>query len=89
MANDDYYDGRPYLDSVTYKIIPDANAAVAQLQAGDIDFFNVPSTDYKTAESFNNVKVVTDLALSYTYIGWNEKNELFKDKKCAVRLRQL
>ncbi|MCG8399666.1 ABC transporter substrate-binding protein, partial [Bacillus atrophaeus] len=56
VANDDYYDGRPYLDSVTYKIIPDANAAVAQLQAGDIDFFNVPSTDYKTAESFNNVK---------------------------------
>lgn len=34
VANDDYYDGRPYLDSVTYKIIPDANAAVAQLQAG-------------------------------------------------------
>ncbi|MEC1621196.1 peptide-binding protein [Bacillus mojavensis] len=86
VANDDYYDGRPYLDSVTYKIIPDANAAVAQLQAGDIDFFNVPSTDYKTAESFNNVKVVTDLALSYSYIGWNEKNELFKDEKVRQAL---
>lgn len=79
-ANNDYFKGRPYLDTVTYKVIPDANAAVAQLQAGDINFFNVPATDYKTAEKFNNLKVVTDLALSYVYIGWNEKNELFKDK---------
>lgn len=72
-ANDDYFEGRPYLDTVTYKVIPDANAAVAQLQAGDINFFNVPATDYKTAEKFNNLKIVTDLALSYVYIGWNEK----------------
>ncbi|MEC0323199.1 peptide-binding protein [Bacillus subtilis] len=85
-ANDDYFEGRPYLDTVTYKVIPDANAAVAQLQAGDINFFNVPATDYKTAEKFNNLKIVTDLALSYVYIGWNEKNELFKDKKVRQAL---
>ena len=55
-ANDDYFEGRPYLDTVTYKVIPDANAAVAQLQAGDINFFNVPATDYKTAENIQQPK---------------------------------
>ncbi len=33
-ANDDYFGGRPYLDTVTVKTIPDSNAAVAQLKAG-------------------------------------------------------
>lgn len=28
-ANNDYFEGRPYLDTVTYKVIPDANLAVA------------------------------------------------------------
>ncbi|MCI3987341.1 ABC transporter substrate-binding protein, partial [Bacillus vallismortis] len=42
VANEDYYGGRPYLDTVTVKTIPDSNAAGAQLKAGDIDFFVVP-----------------------------------------------
>ncbi|MDI5790220.1 hypothetical protein PO124_22870 [Bacillus licheniformis] len=44
-----------------------------------------PGPDYKTAEKFNNVKMETDLGLNYTYIGWNERNELFKDKRFAKR----
>ncbi|WP_332603749.1 peptide-binding protein [Bacillus sp. S1(2024)] len=86
-AFDDYYAGRPHLDSITYKIIPDSNAALSQLQAGDVDYLVVtPGPDYKTAEKFNNVKMETDLGLNYTYIGWNERNELFKDKKVRQAL---
>lgn len=72
-ANDDYFGGRPYLDTVTVKTIPDSNAAVAQLKAGDIDFFVVPGTDFDTVKTFGNVKVKSDLGLNYSYIGWNEK----------------
>ncbi|MED2978465.1 peptide-binding protein [Bacillus swezeyi] len=86
-AFDDYFAERARLDSITYKIIPDSNAAMSQLQAGDIDYLVVtPGPDNKTAEKFNNVKMETDLGLNYTYIGWNERNELFKDKKVRQAL---
>ena len=40
---DAYHGGNPYLDRVIWKIIPDTNAAVAQLRAGGLDFIsNIP-----------------------------------------------
>jgi peptide/nickel transport system substrate-binding protein len=82
VRNDDYFLGKPYLDSITYKIVPDMDALIAQLQAGDVDFVaGIPGTDIETVKTFPGVKVESGLALSYTYLGYNQKNPLFKDKK--------
>lgn len=87
--NPDYFQGEPYLDSITYKIVPDQDALLAQLQAGDVHFTEVPGTDIETVKStFSGVKVESGLGLSYTYVGWNEKNELFKDVKVRQALTQ-
>src|SRR5690606_35614896 len=52
-AFDDYYQGRPHLDTITMKIVPDPNAMLTQLQNGDIDFWSgVPQSDVETVESF-------------------------------------
>ena len=86
VANDDYWEGRPYLDSLTYRIIPDADALLTALAAGDIDFYTVPASDYQTAlewEEQGKLKIESGLALSYTYLGYNLRNPLFQDK--AVR----
>ena len=37
-ANPDFYDGAPLLDRIVFKVIPDGNARLAQLRAGEIDF---------------------------------------------------
>ena len=58
---------------------------MAQLSAGDIDFFAVPGAELQTAEKVSNIKIESDLGLNYSYIGWNQKNELFKSKK-SVKL---
>jgi peptide/nickel transport system substrate-binding protein len=85
--NPDYFLGEPYLDSITYKIVPDQDALLAQLQAGDVHFTEVPGTDIETVKStFSGVKVESGLGLSYTYIGWNQKNDLFKDVKVRQAL---
>lgn len=87
VANDDYWDGRPYLDSVTYKLVPDANAMLAQLQAGDIHYWaGVPQPDVPTVESFadaTGIRLESGLALSYTFLGFNQRDDKFQDK--AVR----
>ncbi|MBS4188874.1 peptide-binding protein [Bacillus sp. FJAT-49705] len=85
VANDDYFDGRPYLDSVTYKLVPDANAILAQLQAGDIDYYaGIPQPDVPTVESYADaagLRLESGLALSYTYLAFNQRDDKFKDKK--------
>ncbi|HEY4551657.1 MAG TPA: peptide-binding protein [Bacillaceae bacterium] len=86
-ANDEYFLGRPHLDSITMKIVPDANAMLTQLQNRDIDFWaGVPAADIETVEGFSDaagLKIEDGLALSYTFFGYNLRNDLFKDK--AVR----
>lgn len=87
VANDDYFLGRPHLDSITYKIVPDMDALLAQLQAGDVHYVpGIPATDVETVQSFSGVKLESGLDLAYTYIGWNQKNEMFQDKKVRQAL---
>ncbi len=38
-ANPDYFQGRPYLDRIIVKVIPDATVAFAALEKGDVDYF--------------------------------------------------
>lgn len=84
VANEDYWDGRPYLDSVTYKLVPDANAILAQLQAGDIDYYaGIAQPDVPTVEGFAdaaNLRLESGLALAYTYFALNQRDDRFKDK---------
>ncbi|WP_163972120.1 peptide-binding protein [Oceanobacillus halotolerans] len=89
VANDDYFQGRPYLDSITYKIVPDKNALLAQYQAGDIDYMRVSQSDMPTVESLIDqgqaqLEKVPDL--QYNYIGYNLRNPIFEDKKVRQAL---
>lgn len=84
VAFDDFYLGRPHLDSITMKIVPDANAMMTQLQNRDIDFWaGIPGSDIDTVRDFveaSELKIEEGLALSYTFFGYNLRNDLFKDK---------
>nr|WP_275695610.1 peptide-binding protein [Fredinandcohnia sp. SECRCQ15] len=82
VAFDEYFDGRPHLDSITTKIITDANAMLASLQAGEIDMWNaVPGTELETAKAIPGIKIEEGLALSYTFLAFNQKDERFQDKR--------
>ncbi|MBD8005798.1 peptide-binding protein [Bacillus norwichensis] len=84
-AFEDYYQGRPHLDSISMKFVPDANAMLTQLQNRDIDFWaGVPPSDIDTIKSFQDdigIKIEEGLALSYTFFAGNLRNDLFKDKE--------
>ncbi len=81
-ANEDYFEGRPHLNSITTRYVADANALVAALQAGEIDMYNaVPGTEIDTVKAIDGVKVEEDLALSYTFLAFNQQDERFTDKR--------
>ncbi|QFT88368.1 Oligopeptide-binding protein AppA precursor [Bacillus sp. THAF10] len=89
VANEDYWQGRPFLDSLTYRIIPDADALMTALAAGDVHYYTVPASDITTAQEWEangQLKIESGLALSYSYLGYNLRNDLFKDVKVRQAL---
>ncbi|MCF6094132.1 ABC transporter substrate-binding protein [Microaerobacter geothermalis] len=87
---DDYFEGKPYLDSITWKIVPDQNALLAQLQSGEINVMSqLPASEFNTWNKMKEqgkIQVFSGLDLAYTYIGWNGANPLFADKKVRQAL---
>lgn len=83
-ANDDYYLGRPYLDRVIYRIIPDQTVMVTELRTGGIDMMTQPPPEViASLEADPNLNIMTIDTLAYTFFGFQLENPLFQD--LAVR----
>lgn len=81
--NENYWRGAPYINTLTWKIVPDQNALLAQLQTGEIHITGVPATDYPTVkklEDAGKIAIQSTPSLSYTYMGYNLTNPMFADK---------
>ena len=83
-ANETYYDGRPFLDKVLCRIIPDQATQLLELKSGGIDSMGLTSDMYVTltkdpafTSKYNTYKYI---GFNYTYLGFNLKNPLFADK---------
>lgn len=88
-AFEDYHHGRPKIDVLTYKIVPDANSLMAQLQAGDINFSGIASEHVNTAKKLAEDGIISldsgeDNA--WEYIIWNLRDPLFQDLKVRQAL---
>lgn len=84
-ANENYFKGAPAIKQVTLIVIPDTNAALLNLESGDIDAYSdILTSDYEIAKQNENVKVNEGVALGYELIEFNLKKEPFND----VRVRQ-
>ncbi|MBI4843360.1 MAG: peptide-binding protein [Nitrospirae bacterium] len=88
VSNRDYFEGRPYIDSYVYRIIPDPATLFLELQAGGVDMMGLTPVQYtkQTDTGFfrENFRKFRYPVFSYTYMGFNLKSPLFKD----VRVRK-
>ena len=89
-SNPEYFRGRPYIDRVVSKIIPDTATMFLELKAGNIDSMVLTPIQYarqtgseKFKAAFNKYRYV---ASSYTYLGYNLRNKLFQDRKVRLAL---
>jgi peptide/nickel transport system substrate-binding protein len=83
-ANGDYFEGRPYIDRIIYRIMPDEAVQFLELRKGTIDTMGLtPDQFQKEAvseeflDSFNKFRYPS---FGYTYLGYNLKNPLFENK---------
>src|SRR5690606_28301362 len=84
VANEDYFKGRPYLDGITFRVVPDANTRVTELLAGQLDWVDLLPSQLPGVRANPNIKVATFDALAYNIFAWNLLDERFHD----VRVRE-
>ncbi len=89
-ANPDYYEGKPYIHRVVYRIIPDQSTQFLELQSGGIDAMGLTPIQYQTQtdtpafkRQFTKYKY---LAFAYTYLGYNLRRPMFQDRRVRQAL---
>ncbi len=82
VANPDYYTGRPHLDRMVFKIIPDPSAAASAVANGDIGWEpDLMSSAVDKLKGSSGVQVFEYPDLSYYDVRFNDRTDhLFGDK---------
>ncbi|CAH2031069.1 peptide-binding protein [Trichlorobacter ammonificans] len=84
-ANPDYFEGRPYLDRLVYRLIPDTSTMYMELKAGGVDMMGLTPVQYarqtdneRFRKQFNKYRYPSN---GYLYLGYNLRHPLFKDRR--------
>lgn len=91
VRNDSYWGGRPNLDRVIFKVIPDAQARVAALRAGEVDLIGgdylaaLAPTDAAALRADTGVKVLTAPSSTNLLLTFNQTSGHPALKDPAVR----
>lgn len=86
-ANTDFFRGRPYLNRVTYRIIPEATTLATELQNGTIDLWpRFQSNFYPQLDESERLEVVSEPGRGYTYITYNTGDPIFEDARVRKAL---
>jgi peptide/nickel transport system substrate-binding protein len=72
---DNYFAGKPHLDSVTYRIAKDTNAANLALQNGEINIKYLDPQDVATIEGTNKFEVLPYSEGRLSYLLFNENSD--------------
>ncbi len=79
-AYDDYWGGRPTIDEIVWRVIPDASARFLALQAGDIHGLEQAVVeDLAVAEADPSLYIEARPALNTGYVAFNYKIEEMQD----------
>jgi peptide/nickel transport system substrate-binding protein len=78
-----YEEGKPYLDRVVFKIVPDQVNLITQLKSGEVDCMeSLPPMEVdKLRKGDYGMQIFNFPARAYIYIGWNGANPLFRSAK--------
>ncbi|PIV24085.1 MAG: peptide-binding protein [Deltaproteobacteria bacterium CG_4_8_14_3_um_filter_45_9] len=85
-ANPKYFEGRPNLDRIIYRVIPEPSLSEMELLTQGVDYYSVFPHQLRRMKEVPFLKMYSQPTLSYTYIGYNLKNPLFQDKRVRQAL---
>src|SRR6266566_601330 len=81
-ANAQYHGGRPALDRLIYRVIPDAVVLLQELRAGGVDFIESPPlTEVARLKQTQGLQVLVADNTSYNYLGYRQDLPPFDDMR--------
>ncbi len=87
-ASDTYFEGKPYIETIVYRFIPDLSTMFLETRAGSLDMMGLTPLQYlrqtngeQWESRFNKYKY---LSSTYVFLGYNMQHPFFKD----LRVRQ-
>ena len=76
--NPQYHGQAPALDQVIFRIVPDVNAQVAQLLAGELDVVPIEPANLPSVERAQGLTVLRNPIVQHVYVGFNQSRPFFK-----------
>jgi peptide/nickel transport system substrate-binding protein len=84
-SNHDYFEGRPYINRVVYRIIPDSSTIFLELKAKNIDMAGLTPIQFRRQTEYPAFQKAFHryqyLANGYTYLGFNLRDPRFQDRR--------
>lgn len=81
VANEDYWDGRPYVDKVIFKVIPRNEVRLLELEKGNIHIMEgLNPTDIKKVKDNPDLKLLEQPGLNIGYIALHNEKKPFDNK---------
>lgn len=82
-ANEDYYEGRPKLNGIYFRVIPEDLTAVMEFETGRLDVLQIPSSEYRryTTDPAWRDLVYGKPGLNSYYLGLNCTRPPFNDAR--------
>lgn len=85
-ANPDYWRGKPAIDRIVFKHLPDPNVQITQLRSGEINYANIAPKDLPVVQGIPGIKVYDAPNHRYFDIAPNHERPYFKDAKVREAL---
>ncbi len=80
-ANKNYWNGRPYVDKLIFKVITNNAVRAAELKAGSIHIMDFPNpAEVDGLEAHKNIKLVKQEGLNVGYLAFNFERKPFDNK---------
>ncbi|MDQ7042405.1 MAG: peptide-binding protein [Sulfurimonas sp.] len=88
-AFDEYFEGRPKIDKISFHVIADPMTRFLMLKSAQLDLGNIEPMAYErqlSEEFFTKFNIYEKISLSYTYLGFNLRLEKFQNPKVRQAL---
>jgi ABC-type transport system substrate-binding protein len=82
LANEEFMNGRPYVDTIVFKPVPDGHQRWMELKAGNVNMMSNPSqADLSEMESTQGIKSVKQHGINVGYLAMNMSKKPFSDPR--------
>lgn len=82
VANEDYFEGKPKIEKISFHVIADTMTRFLMLKSQQIDIGGLNPMQYErqlSKDFLTKFNIYEDISRSYTYLGFNLRKEKFKN----------